>query len=165
VAVKAAFVFDGHVRGAIHRMKYRGESARAAWCAAEMAELLTTFSKPPDAICAVPLAPQRRRRRGFNQSELMGRALAEQVGLPYVEALERVRDTASQVHLTALERQRNVQGAFRARMSLDDLTLVVVDDVLTTGATMHACAEAARQAGAVRVMGLVLATDVWSPAT
>jgi ComF family protein len=160
--VRASFEFDGHVRAAIHRVKYRGESARAAWCATEMTTLLSPSPDRPDAICAVPLAPNRRRRRGFNQSEVIGRALAKQVGLSYLDALERVRDTAPQVGLTAEERYLNVQNAFRAVTSLEGIHLGLVDDVLTTGATMRACAQAARQAGAARVTGLVLATDVWT---
>lgn len=160
-AVRAAYEFDGPARAAIHRVKYRGEYARAAWCAAEMRGLLTALPVPPDAICAVPLARRRRRTRGFNQSEVIARTLAEQVGLPFVDALERTRDTSPQVGLSAAERQTNVLGAFQARMPLDGAVLAIVDDVLTTGATLRACASAASRAGAAEVFGLVLATDAW----
>lgn len=163
-AVRAAFEFQGAVRIAIHRVKYRGEYARAEWCAAEMASLLRTLPEVPDAISAVPLARKRRRARGFNQSEVVGRALAAQTGYPYVDALERARETAPQVKLSAAERQANVVGAFRAPAPLNGARIVLIDDVLTTGATMRACATAAHQAGAGTVMGLVLATDVWGAA-
>lgn len=119
----------------------------------------------PHVISAVPLARKRRRTRGFNQSEVVGRALSAQTGIPYVDALERARETAPQVKLSAAERQANVAGAFRALTPLSGAKIVLIDDVMTTGATMRACATAAHQAGAVTVMGLVLATDVWSAPT
>jgi predicted amidophosphoribosyltransferase len=99
--------------------------------------------------------------RGFNQSEVIGRAFAERAGVEYIETLDRIRETPPQVGLPAAERSANVEGAFRARMPLTGMTVLVVDDVLTTGATMRACARAAAQAGATRVMGLTFATEPW----
>ena len=158
---RAAVEFDGPAREAIHRLKYGGEYARAEWCAALMADMSTDLPAVPDIVCAVPLTRRRRRMRGFNQSEVIGRSLAEQMNLEYVEALERIRETPPQVRLSAAERSANVEGAFRARMPLAGMTVLVVDDVLTTGATMRACARAATRAGATQVVGLTFATEPW----
>jgi ComF family protein len=158
---RAAVEFGGPAREAVHRLKYGGEYARAEWCAAMMMDLLATFAAPPDVVCAVPLARRRRRARGFNQSEVIGRALAEQTNLAYLEALERIHETPPQVGLSAAERSANVFDAFRARQPLTDMTLLIVDDVLTTGATMRACARAAVQAGAAHVVGITFATESW----
>jgi ComF family protein len=107
----------------------------------------------------VPLHPSRRRERGFNQA----RDLARHVGLPVVEALARIRPTAPQARLSAAERGQNLEGAFAATRHarrLTGTTVVLVDDVSTTGATLEGCALALRSAGVADVRALTAARVV-----
>ena len=108
------------------------------------------------AVVPVPLAESRRRERGFNQSERLAAALAARWSLPlWTDALERARATRTQTRLTPAERLANVSGAFRVRDSarprLANQHVVLVDDVVTTAATLNACA-AALVAGGARIV-------------
>jgi ComF family protein len=110
------------------------------------------------ALVPVPLAPSRRRERGYNQSAALARVLGAAWALPVRDdLLVRARATRTQTRLTPGERRRNVSGAFRAcadRASLRGLHLVLVDDVVTTAATLNACA-AALHAGGARILSFV----------
>jgi ComF family protein len=153
--VRAVFVFAGALREAIHRLKYE----RVHRMAAPLAALLLPHMLPADALMPVPLHPRRLAERGFNQSKLLAHHLAELSGTPMqAEGLLRCRDTAHQVGLDAHARQTNVQGAFVWRHPTPPPPRVLlVDDVLTTGATLGACALALRQAGTREVRALALA--------
>jgi ComF family protein len=142
----------------VHALKYHGWTATAG----EMAERMARLDWPPDviaeraALVPVPLAPVRERERGFNQAALLAESLTAHWGIPLLRgALVRARATRSQTRLTPGERSANVRGAFEvpggprgARRALRGLHLVLVDDVLTTGATLNACAAALFDAGA-----------------
>ena len=129
-----------------------------------MARRMATLRFPADveqeraALLPVPLARSRRRERGYNQSEELARTLADYWHVPMrTDLLERSRSTETQTRLTPGERRRNVSGAFRAsadRASLRGLHLVLVDDVVTTAATLNACA-AALHAGGARILSYV----------
>jgi ComF family protein len=129
-----------------------------------MARRMGSLAFPDDvvrersALVPVPLAPARRRERGYNQSVELARALGELWQVPVREDLiERVRATSTQTRLTPGERHRNVSGAFRARAdraSLRGRHFVLVDDVVTTAATLNACA-AALHAGGARILSFV----------
>jgi len=111
-----------------------------------------------DAICPVPLAFERQAERGFNQAhEIARRVAAACGGLLRVDVLLRIRNTAAQMDLAPDERRRNVRGAFVARGDLSGMHIVVIDDVMTTGATLDAIAVALKRAGAARVTNLVVA--------
>jgi ComF family protein len=112
-----------------------------------------------DAIVPMPLHWLRRWRRGFNQAELLSRALSRQTGLPVRCLVRRKRFTAAQAGLTNAGRRANVTGAFRVPRpeSVKGLRLLLIDDVFTTGATAGACARALKRAGASRVAVLALA--------
>jgi ComF family protein len=146
----------------IHELKYRGRRRLASHLAEAMMEesAVRRVLEPGTVVAAVPLHPRRLRERGFNQAELLGLALARRAGLSLAAgALVRRKDTASQSGLTAAERRRNVAGAFvvRRRAAVAGRRVVLVDDVLTTGATARACADALRRAGASRVCVLTVA--------
>jgi ComF family protein len=154
--------YEGALRDVIHALKYEGRRSLAR----PLADLLRQrhHETLADAHCVVPvpLFAWRRLHRGFNQAA----ELAAHLHRPVVHALWRVRPTASQTGLAALERRRNVHGAFRLSPFLSsekrarfitDAVVVLVDDVMTTGATSQACAEVLRQAGARDVQVITLA--------
>jgi ComF family protein len=145
----------------VHELKYRGRRRSAG-----RAARLLFDSEPARQVLAgasvlvpVPLHPRRLRQRGFNQSQLLARALGRLAGLPVADALARRVETATQTGLSAAARRRNVEGAFRAvrPAAVGGRVVVLVDDVLTTGATARACARALRDAGASAVRLLTLA--------
>jgi ComF family protein len=113
-----------------------------------------------DAVVPVPLDPARLRRRGFNQARL----LAEGLGPPVLDALARTRPTPPQTGLPAARRHANVRDAFAVCRPVAGLTLVLIDDVATTGATLHACARALRAAGAREIRALTAARAAAPPA-
>jgi ComF family protein len=154
--------YEASLRTAIHELKYRGRRRLAG----RLAEALLAEPAPravlSDAVVLVPvpLHPRRRRERGFNQSELIAQALGRLTRLPVAaSALVRRQDTPSQSGLSAAERRRNVASAFvvRRRPAIAGRVVVIVDDVLTTGATARACASALRAAGARSVRLLTIA--------
>ncbi len=112
-----------------------------------------------DVVVPVPLHRSSERERGYNQSELMARVVAADADLPFGRRLlRRVRKTAPQIAMAAYEdRRRNIEGAFECRDDLDGQRVLLIDDVVTTGSTMSACAEALKAAGARSVWGLALA--------
>lgn len=114
----------------------------------------------PDAVVAVPLAPARLAERGFNQSRELAAPVAAALRRPLLEIVRRTRETASQADLPWRQRARNVKNAFASVAALDGQHLLVVDDVMTTGATLDAIARALKDAGARRVSNLVLARTV-----
>ena len=139
----------------MHALKYDGWRAAADG----MAERMARLAWPQDvvderrALVPVPLSPSRLRERGFNQSELIARALATRWKIPvWTDLLSRERNTETQTRLTPSDRLRNVAGAFDVSSSvsarLRGAHLVLVDDVVTTGATLNACAEMLVQGGA-----------------
>lgn len=117
-----------------------------------------SFTTPPQLIVPVPLHPSRLRQRGFNQSNLLARELARRRQLPATDQLlQRTRVTAPQQQLPASLRQRNLSGALAAIQRLDGEHVLLVDDVLTTGATADTCAKTLLEAGAGQVSVAVLA--------
>ena len=113
-----------------------------------------------DAVTSVPLYPKRERERGYNQAALLGEALARRVGIPFRRRLlGRRRATATQTHLTAAQRVHNVRGVFSVAWPgrVRGARIVLVDDVMTTGATVNECARALQEAGAASIMVLTVA--------
>lgn len=143
----------------IHQLKYEGYFALAGPLAAYMIAEWPAWEMPVDLIVPIPLHPRRERRRGYNQSALLARHVAGAVGLPVDgDALRRNRHTRPQVELNPRERHENVQGAFSAEPArVSGRSVLLIDDVFTTGATMSAAAEALVAAGAVSVSGYCLA--------
>ncbi len=149
---------EGALREAIHALKYSRRTELAVPLGGLLQQHIPQTSWKIDVITAVPLHPDRRRQRGYNQAELLARELAGRVGLPYVEGLRRLRATADQIGLDAAARRENVRDAFEADASaFRDRHVLMIDDVCTTGATMDACAMALRAQGARSIYGLAIA--------
>ncbi|NUP07025.1 MAG: ComF family protein [Polyangiaceae bacterium] len=159
---RAPFVFGGPLRDALHRLKYgsRPDLARP------LGELLRAHvaSEPGferiDLVVAVPLHPKRLVDRGFNQAALLARSAARELGARFdTGLLVRTTATLAQARLSAEERRTNVDGAFTARRAdrIRGRRVLLVDDVVTTGATMEACRRALLDAGAAEVVTLALA--------
>lgn len=157
--VRAPFLYAEPTSHLIHRLKYDGYFALARPLAALMAAYWPQWETPPDVILPIPLHKRRKRRRGFNQSALLAKGLAAQVGVACDEsALLRHRYTDPQTKLGPQERRANVAGAFIADTArVAGRHVVLIDDVYTTGSTMSAAAEALQQAGAASSSGYCLA--------
>ncbi len=157
-ACRSAYVFEGAVRKTIHHLKYHGEYARSEWCGRELARLVNELGWRPDLLVPVPLHRSRLRSRGYNQSAKIAAVVESSLAIPYGSVIVRTRATVSQVGLDADGRRENVLGAFGCSHDLRDLAVLLIDDVVTTGATLDACAEACRNAGAAEVWAATVAT-------
>ena len=158
-AIRSVTLFGGPVRAAIHLLKYRYVHGLAEPLGELLAGYWQAQSTPVDVIVPVPLHSGRQRRRGYNQAALLAHALGRRAGIRVDEgALRRVRRTASQMRLGAAERRLNVRGAFGCPDGrVLGQRVLLIDDVCTTGATLEACADALRAAGAEAVWALTLA--------
>lgn len=147
---------------AIILLKYHAVAPLGAWLAAR---LLETAARDPELLAAdvvvpVPLHPVRRRERGYNQAELIAGPLARTLRLPLRSyLLVRTKPRPEKLKLTRRERWQTVRGAYATREGarVDKLRVLLIDDVMTTGATLDACARALRKAGAARVVALTAA--------
>jgi ComF family protein len=159
---RAIGAYDGALRSIIHALKYEGRRSLADPLGVLMRE--RGGDMLDRAVCAipVPLHASRRRRRGFNQAA----DLARHLGVPVVAALRRVRATPTQTSLPAARRNRNVRDAFavtRHASALEGATVVLIDDVSTTGATLESCARVLKAAGVGEVRALTAARVVGNP--
>ena len=156
--LRAALRYEEPTSDFIHRFKYEGYFALGEPLAGLMIAAWPCWSPLPDLILPIPLHARRRRRRGYNQSELLARPLGRALGIPVdTTSLRRTRHTVPQVGLGPDERQANVRGAFEAGGGVAGRHVLLIDDVLTTGATMAAAAEALLAAGATGVAAYCLA--------
>jgi len=151
--------FDSPLRQALHKLKYRRDMALGDALAVPIARFVGTLGWPVQAVAPVPLGQKRRQERGYNQVALIAHPLSLSLGLAYrPAALKRSRDTRSQVGLNAEERRANVHQAFIADpRHVRGKTILVVDDVATTGSTLSSCTDALLQAGAADVFALTVA--------
>ena len=162
-ATLAAHAYVFPVDRLLQALKYQGRLALAEWAGAALAERAcaaypgAALRERAPLLVPLPLAAARQRERGFNQARLIAGAAASLLALPLADALARPRATAPQAGLPWRQRLHNVQDAFVARRRLDGRDIVLVDDVMTTGATLRAAAAAATAAGARRVECWVVA--------
>jgi ComF family protein len=156
--VYSAGEYEGSLRKLIHLFKFDGVQPLARPLGEFMKRTLPR-ERRFDVIVPMPLHWRRRWQRGFNQSELLAREICRHWHAPVKNAVRRKRATTPQAGLTSAQRRKNVQGAFAATKAtrLDGLHVLLVDDVLTTGATASACARALKRAGAARVSLITLA--------
>jgi competence protein ComFC len=158
--IRSLFPFEGTARKAVLRLKYGHLKTMAVPLGELMADYLRRNPLPVRLIVPVPLHPKRLRQRGYNQASLLADRVSQITGLPALEGMVRTRDTVSQTRtMSAAQRRENVAGAFRCRQKLDGESILLVDDVCTTGATLNACARALKAAGAGRVWGITVARE------
>ena len=155
-ATTAAFRYAFPVEHIVQGLKYRHRLPLAGWLADALIARVTAIAV--DCMIPLPLSAQRMRERGFNQAQEIARPLAQQLGLPLVsDACARVRNTVPQAGLPWKERQANIRNAFECRIDLSGKTVAVVDDVMTTGATLNEFARTLKLHGAARVENWVAA--------
>jgi ComF family protein len=162
-AVRSWAVFEGPVRLAIHRLKYKRDISLGEALARPLIHELQDLGWRLDIVVPVPLGVARLKERGYNQATLLARPLALGCRLGFrPRALSRVRETRSQVGLSYAQRLENVSGAFQAHARwVSGRRVLVVDDVATSSATLDACAAVLAGAGATCVYGLTLARAGW----
>jgi ComF family protein len=159
---RALGAYEGSLQEAIHRWKYEGKTYLTPFFAQWMTETLNRHwdAGSFDLLIPVPLHPRRLRERGFNQILLLVKEISSRTGIPYGKTiLQKKKPTLPQVTLSGMERERGVRGAFHVirREGLVGKSVLLVDDVYTTGATVNECSKVLRRGGAKRVDVLTLA--------
>lgn len=149
--------YDGWLRSAVHDFKFSGETARAVSLASLLRDRCASHSVGA-ALVPVPMHKKRSRQRGYDQVAILVHAVGQQTGQPVLEVLEKVRETRTQVGLSAAERSLNLIDAFAVKStSRLPRDVILVDDVTTTGATLSECARALRNSGVSSVSAVVIA--------
>jgi ComF family protein len=165
--MRAVAYLEGSMREAIHALKYDYIRGLAVPLGEMLAEYYRNAPLPADVIVPVPLHRRRKRERGYNQSALLAQQLGSAVQIPVrLDLLRRHRYTRSQTRLNPQQRSQNVHGAFSCAslpgvvQAIAGQRLLLVDDVLTTGATLRECAQVLRDCGARSIWALTLARAV-----
>lgn len=154
--------FAGPVRAALHDLKYRGERRLARPLGLAVARRWGRVGVGASVVVPVPVHAERERRRGYDQAALIAEVAATALGVPQRRALERERATTAQFELGRADRAANVAGAFRVRPAGGQVAghwVLLVDDVVTTGATLAACATVLVHAGAIGVSAITVARE------
>lgn len=169
-AARSFAAYNSPMVRAILLLKHEGVVPLGDWMAARLFEIAAREAGrlAADVIVPVPLHRERRRERGFNQAELIAGPLARRLNLPMrVRCLERVKPRPEALQLTRRQRWDTVRGAFAVpqHVKVDKLRILLVDDVMTTGATLDACSRALLRAGAAEIVALTVARAVsnWAP--
>ena len=162
--IRSAFEFNASSRALVHALKYTGFDYVAPVMGAYMAEKFVKYPELADAeiVMPVPLFPKKHKKRGYNQSECLARTFSEKTGIVMdTRTLVRSRDTVSQTTLGRSGRLANMTGAFACvrPQVVKGKTLLLIDDVATTGATLEGCAVALKQAGAKKVLAFTFARE------
>lgn len=164
---RSACLYEGATKELIHLFKYKNKRSLAGLFARYMLDFMkdeAAFAEGVEMATFVPLHRQRRQERDFNQSEALGRLIAAELKMPAADCLEKTKQTANQNELSRRARLDNLKGAFRARARRADLfrgrAILLVDDVMTTGATLDECSRTLLTAGAREVRCLTLARGI-----
>ena len=154
--------YENPFRKGIIRLKYHGSAALGEVFSVFLIQMLLSLQWKFDMVLPVPLSEARHKKRGYNQTALLAHPISHYFNLPYQPyILQRVRDTRSQVGLTGGERRENLKNAFLAyEKAVHQKTVLLVDDVFTTGSTLSACALALKSAGAGQVYGIALGRPI-----
>ncbi|MEJ2288809.1 MAG: phosphoribosyltransferase family protein [Deinococcales bacterium] len=156
--------YTGPLGRTVRALKYRSAGRLATWLGEALAAEVAASGWHPTLACGVPLHASRRRQRGYDQAALLAARTARVLGVPYRPVLRRIRPTRPQARLGRRERRTNVAGAFESE-PVTGASVLLIDDVLTTGATAAACSEALLAAGAREVrIAVVARSDRAAPA-
>lgn len=157
---RSVFSYEGAIKSVIHKLKYSSARYLADMLAPYLKNVYIENFFAPDIITFVPMSIKAEEKRGYNQSELLADALAKLLSAEAYCTLEKVKDTARQAELDFEERSKNLKGAFKVtdKKFVKGKHVLIVDDVLTTGATSHEVASALKTAGAKSVYLLTVAS-------
>ena len=162
-AVRAAYRYEKEARRLVHALKYRDQSALAPIMAGSMGLIARDEGLAADVILPVPLTAARQRQRGYNQASLLAKEVARALNTPILpRALRRTRSSPPQAQTASAEqRRRNVEGAFRVSRTelVAGKRVLLVDDVITTGATLDACSRVLLAAGVREVAAITYARE------
>ena len=158
-ALRSYALYEGPLRKALHRLKYNGDIALGEILARPLGGMVKELGWKVDMVVPVPGSIARYKIRGYNQAALLAFPIAMQIGKPYrKDILTKIGENRSQVGLSFSERWQNVRGIFSAsNRKIDKRTILIVDDIRTSGATMESCASILMENGARQVYGLTLA--------
>ncbi|MGD8458653.1 MAG: ComF family protein, partial [Anaerolineales bacterium] len=153
---------EGPLRQALHKLKYRRDISLGDELSECLIDVVRENKIKGDLVVPVPLSAKRLRERGYNQAALLARPLALAFDIPYhPRSLKRIKETQTQVGLSIAQRRENVKGVFYANpVQVKGKTVILVDDVMTTGATINEAGRTLKLAGANQVIGLTLAKAV-----
>ena len=150
------YPYEGEVRRGVHRFKFRGAAQNGEIFGVLLASRVreTGLSEQIDLVCYVPCHPKVKRKRGYEQAQKLAKPLARELGLPLEPLLEKRRNTRPMYQLKAAQRRANVLGAYRAVCpeALAGQRILLLDDIITTGATVSECARVLQTAGAAQVL-------------
>jgi len=160
--VRSCYVYEGTIREAIHRLKFEKDLGLAEILAKALVKTLSHEHWNIEVITSVPVSSTRMKERGYNQAEMLAVPLALITGIPYKRSLlKRIKESPSQIGLGRKERQENIRDAFVATARASQFSsILVIDDVITTGSTLQSCALALREQGVKQVFGLTLARAI-----
>ena len=161
-SVYSGWYFTHGLDDVIHSLKYSDRAKLGLELGLHLGQLISpeTFG-PVDFLTSVPLHRVKYRDRGYNQAEWIGKGVAEIWQIPFTkQILKRNRFTVSQTTLDKEDRKANMANAFNAKGNIENMSIVIVDDVLTTGSTMSACASTLKKAGAVHVYAMTVSAPL-----
>ncbi len=159
---RSAVNYVGHAKELVHRLKYGSARYLAKTLSRYMLDVLLLEDWAANCITFVPMHKKRRRKRGYNQAELLARELSEKTNLPCLDLLEKTRETVNQAKLDRAARMENLNGVF-AVTAKPPRSVILIDDVMTTGSTVNECCKTLKKAGAATVYVLTFASVPESP--
>lgn len=157
---RSVYDYEQPVKGLIRRFKYDGEKYLAEEFALEMHKIFIKSIGTADCIVFVPSTDKKLKERGYNQSKVLAEEFSKLTEIPVVVAVQKVKETESQVGLSVKERKENLKGCFKVvdKAEVKGKTVIIVDDVMTTGSTVETLAEKLKKAGASKVVALTVAS-------
>ena len=161
-SVTAVWYYKENVREAILRLKFHKAAFLAEPLGRSLAmKVMETHPEGFDLLTWVPVSAKRKRKRGYDQAELLAKAAGKELGIPAQSLLQKIRDNPAQSGMSGEERKTNVQGVYKMKKGADpsEKRILLIDDVFTTGATAEACARVLLSAGAKEVHCAVVATS------
>ncbi len=157
----AVYYYQGQLKKSLLNYKFNGESYLSYTFGKAMAERIKELYSDTefDGVCYVPMTGKAERIRGYNQSELLARQIAKELGFSLVSCLEKTKDTYAQKDLSAEERQQNIKNSFKIKKNFDvrGKTFILCDDIKTTGSTLRECTDTLKKAGAKDIYCICLA--------